>query len=75
MTSTLQLKMFMHALETPPPSSQHFDSIDLGIFGVDDEPLAFNSWEIAPSEGRITGYLKSGFRVLEVLWRNGFKGN
>ena len=48
MTSTLQLKMFMHALETPPPSSQHFDSIDLGIFGVDDEPLAFNSWEIAP---------------------------
>ena len=24
----------MHALETPPPS-QHFDWIDLGIFGVD----------------------------------------
>ena len=42
MTSTLQLKMFMHALETPPPSSQHFDSIDLGIFGVDDEPLAYS---------------------------------
>ena len=60
MTSTLQLKMFMHALETPPPSSQHFDSIDLGIFGVDDEPLAFNSWEIAPSAGSI-GYPKPGF--------------